>query len=134
MGVGPVDSDEVIATPQKIYVGGVSEDLRLTQVSCGSYHSMGLGMDGEVWAWGRGASGMLGNGIANTDRPAPFPISYLMELNLRVKQIACGSQFNLILTEDGLVYSWGKNDSGKRKEEGWWWRRRWRPILTTRLK
>lgn len=45
---------ELKPTPQRVYVGGEGEDLQLKQVSCGNSFTMGLGVDGEVWMWGRG--------------------------------------------------------------------------------
>lgn len=59
------------------------------------------------------AHGMLGNGILNLDRQTPYPVSYLLDLNIKVKHISAGAQFNLVLSEDGMIYSWGKNDSGQ---------------------
>jgi alpha-tubulin suppressor-like RCC1 family protein len=34
----------------------------IIQVSCGDYHSMALSEQGDLYVWGRGREGQLGNG------------------------------------------------------------------------
>ena len=66
---------------------------------------MGLGFDGEVWVWGSGP-GLLGNG-RNGDALEPMPVSDLLDLDVHIKQIACGSNFNMALSDEGVVWMWG---------------------------
>jgi alpha-tubulin suppressor-like RCC1 family protein len=98
-------------TPTRIWVGGPEFDIRLKQISSGAYHMLGLGFDGEVWVWGNGP-GLLGNG-KNGDALEPMPVSDLLDLDLSAVDVACGSNFNAIVTKDGEVYTWGRNDYGQ---------------------
>lgn len=112
-GSGPLGRTEAedAKTPSKAKVGG-NEDIRLKQISTGAQHMMGLGLDGEVWIWGKGASGVMGDG-KNLDRTLPVPVVYLLDTNVTAKQVACGSNFNLVLDTNGLAYAWGGNERGQ---------------------
>ncbi|KAH9248332.1 hypothetical protein BASA81_014006 [Batrachochytrium salamandrivorans] len=114
-GVGALGrqaNDEQDFTPGKVFVGGEENDIRLKAISCGAQHMMGLGLDGEVWSWGKGANGMQGNGDS-IDQPFPQPVSYFVDTNVVVKQIASGADFNLAVDVQGKVYSWGANTRGQ---------------------
>ena len=97
--------------PKKVNVGG-SDDVRLKQVAIGAQHMLGLGLDGEVWVWGKGASGLMGDG-KSLDRALPVPIVFLLDIHVVAKQVACGSNFNLVLDDKGQIYAWGGNERGQ---------------------
>jgi alpha-tubulin suppressor-like RCC1 family protein len=80
-------------------------------VAAGSQHSLALTSDGEVWAWGGNAYGQLGDGSI-TDRGQPVRLTTL-GLSGRVIAIAAGGEHSLALTADGMLWSWGRNDSGQ---------------------
>lgn len=70
--------------------------------------------DSNVWTWGAGANGALGNG---STQDSPFPV-HVVKVNannqgtplLGVTQIAGGSSgFCIALTRYGEVYGWGSN-------------------------
>eukprot|EP00511_Aplanochytrium_stocchinoi_P005883 CAMPEP_0204840910 /NCGR_PEP_ID=MMETSP1346-20131115/39503_1 /ASSEMBLY_ACC=CAM_ASM_000771 /TAXON_ID=215587 /ORGANISM="Aplanochytrium stocchinoi, Strain GSBS06" /LENGTH=436 /DNA_ID=CAMNT_0051978609 /DNA_START=54 /DNA_END=1364 /DNA_ORIENTATION=+ len=109
-GPGPLGHGDGKARkiPEKVFIGG-KEDLKLKSIALGEKHMISLGLDGEVWSWGKGEFGRLGN-FANTDQATPFPIEYFLDMDIVVKQIACGQKFCIALTEKGDVYSWGAND------------------------
>jgi alpha-tubulin suppressor-like RCC1 family protein len=98
-------------TPGRVHVGG-GEDIRLKQIASGAQHMMGLGLDGELWIWGKGANGVMGDG-KNLDRALPVPIVFLLDTDVKVKQIACGSNFNLVVDTNGHAYGWGGNERGQ---------------------
>lgn len=37
-------------------------DLKVTQIAAGNYHCVALASDGNLYTWGRGLYGVLGNG------------------------------------------------------------------------
>ena len=91
-------------------------DFTYVQVSTGSRHSLALGSDGNVYAWGSGSSGRLGDGkytsfYQNTPvkvkRPADAPadITYV--------QVSAGNLHSLAVGSDGNAYAWGGNGSGQ---------------------
>ncbi|GAQ82186.1 hypothetical protein KFL_001030110 [Klebsormidium nitens] len=60
----------------------------------------------EVWSWGAGTSGQLGNGKLD-DELLPKRAQQLDEEQL--KQIACGGSHAVGVTDDGRVFTWGSN-------------------------
>eukprot|EP00924_Labyrinthula_sp_SR-Ha-C_P002577 maker-scaffold_13-snap-gene-0.44-mRNA-1 protein AED:0.00 eAED:0.00 QI:65/1/1/1/1/1/2/79/426 len=103
--------DGSISFLQKVSVGG-DLDVRLKAIDSGKQHMLGLGIGGEVYSWGKGEYGRLGNG-GNKEQPVPLPIDYFLELDIEVEKIACGSNFNLALDVNGVVYAWGSNDQSQ---------------------
>ncbi|HEX8438677.1 hypothetical protein [Archangium sp.] len=79
-------------------------------IAAGFSHSLSLGPDGTVWAWGSNASGELGIGTAGSAAtPLPVKISGLTD----VVAVSAGHGFSLALRADGTVWAWGKNDQGQ---------------------
>jgi alpha-tubulin suppressor-like RCC1 family protein len=62
---------------------------------------------GNVWAWGRGSSGQLGNGAEN-DSYEPVEVTGLTNVVSVVGQ----SENGYALDADGQVWSWGSNQYG----------------------
>jgi len=77
-------------------------------VAAGGGHSLALKANGTVWAWGRNASGQLGDG-STTDRNTPVAVGGLSG----VTQIAAGGRHSLALKSDGTVWAWGRNADGQ---------------------
>jgi len=82
-------------------------------ISAGGSHSLGLGSDGTVWAWGQNGAGQLGNNdtVAQSSPVCvhgPGDIGYLED----VIAIAAGSGFSLALKSDSTVWAWGQNNDG----------------------
>lgn len=75
----------------------------------GSAHSLALTADGAVWSWGWNQEGQLGLGD-HIDRWTAFPIK---DLPKTVMAIAAGEDFSLALEKDGLLWAWGRADSGQ---------------------
>ena len=72
--------------------------------------SLALAMGGEVYAWGYGGEGQLGQGDESS-RAAPTLIEEL--LHERVACIAVGDDHALAATEAGALYSWGYGIDGR---------------------
>ncbi len=83
-------------------VTGISGTV--TQVAAGWTHSLALGSDGTVWAWGDNRFGQLGDGTTiQSDTPVQVPgLS-------GVTQIAAGDGWSLALRSGGTVWAWGVN-------------------------
>jgi alpha-tubulin suppressor-like RCC1 family protein len=71
-------------------------------VAAGDTHSIALTASGEVWCWGAGTSGQLGNGGSSS---SGTPVKASMPV--RAIAIAAGSSFTMALGVDGNVYAWG---------------------------
>ncbi|XXF78412.1 RCC1 repeat-containing protein [Myxococcaceae bacterium GXIMD 01537] len=67
-------------------------------------HSLALGGDGSVWAWGGNASGQVGNGtMVNLTTPAPVLTG--------AKAVAAAFRQSLAVLADGTVLGWGYSGS-----------------------
>jgi alpha-tubulin suppressor-like RCC1 family protein len=91
--------------PDPVEVPGLTG---VVAVAAGTEHSLALKADGTVWAWGRNASGQLGDGTF-VDRPSPTPVANLSG----VHGIASGTYHSLARNADGTVWAWGANHGGK---------------------
>lgn len=98
LGIGSVSSPRT--TPTKL-AGG----QKFTDVAGGDKHTLGLAVDGTVWAWGDNTYGQ----IANSTTSIPKKVAGLSN----VVQIAAGGQFSLALTAQGQLYAWGDNVYGQ---------------------
>jgi alpha-tubulin suppressor-like RCC1 family protein len=97
LGTGSAQS---AASPQ--LVSGISGTI--TKVATGWSHSLALGSDGTVWAWGDNQYGELGDGnLIQSNTPVK-----LVGLS-NVTQIAAGDDWSLALRSDGTVWAWGNN-------------------------
>ena len=106
------------ATPVKVRKpAGVPVDFTYVQVSAGDYHSLALGNDGYVYAWGWNYYGVLGN---NSTKESLVPVRACdpnspndADKGLKAIQVSAGSWQSLALGSDGYAYSWGNNLYGQ---------------------
>ena len=82
-----------------LHVAGLE---RIKAVAAGDSHSIALKEDGNVWAWGWGQQGQIGDGTKSS-RSAPVQVLGLTG----VTAIAAGSAHSVALKSDGTVWSWG---------------------------
>ena len=87
---------------------------KIVQISAGGSHSMALDSEGNIYAWGWGGEGQLGNGENNNSN---VPILVKKEgtglEGKTIKKVMAGGMFSMVLTSDGSLYSWGKNNYGQ---------------------
>lgn len=87
---------------------GANPRLPLAQVSGvaaaagGEYHTLALGVDGTIRAWGYNGNGQLGDGT-KINSSVPVAVSGLSG----VTAVAGGDLFSLALKSDGTVWEWG---------------------------
>ena len=117
----------MVRKPDRKTYPDLPADFTYLQVSAGGSHSLALGSDGNVYAWGYNSSGQLGNGTSSTypnttpvrvktpdrktypDLPADF--TYL--------QVSAGGSHSLALGSDGNAYAWGANGYGQLGNNGY---------------
>ncbi|XP_035304437.1 probable E3 ubiquitin-protein ligase HERC6 isoform X7 [Cricetulus griseus] len=85
--------------------------LDIDLVSCGKEHSIAVCHKGRVFAWGAGSEGQLGIGEFKEINLMPMRIKTLG--GIKIIQVSCGHYHSLALSEDGQVFSWGKNSQGQ---------------------
>ncbi|XP_045144990.1 RCC1 and BTB domain-containing protein 2 [Echinops telfairi] len=72
---------------------------RVTEVACGSYHSLVRTADGEVFAWGYNNSGQVGSG-STANQPIPRRVTGCLQ-NKVVVNIACGQMCSMSVADTG---------------------------------
>lgn len=88
---------------------------KITQISAGLYHCCALTEEGDLYTWGRGLYGVLGNG-SNQYSLTPVKnedFSLLKEENINIKKIDSAEDYTAVLMDNGEVYTFGKNDRGQ---------------------
>lgn len=89
----------------------------VVKIGCGSYHSLCVTDDNEVYCWGLDNYGQLGINQGDTiiSRSVPTISKDLTEICKKntIKKICGGQHHTLILTNNGNVYSFGRHDYGR---------------------
>lgn len=67
----------------------------MTQVSCGTAHSMAINEWGSIFTWGSNSMGQLGNEISEASQSVPTLVKSLARKN--VVQIATGDYHSMAL-------------------------------------
>ncbi|XP_055343314.1 RCC1 and BTB domain-containing protein 1-like [Paramacrobiotus metropolitanus] len=93
-------------------LSGAGSGMRnVVRVACGSFHTLALTAEGEVFAWGQNSCGQIGSGcLANQAHPrkvtaciGPF----------KAVDIACSQSSSFAVLENGEIYAWGYNGNGQ---------------------
>ncbi|XP_055628123.1 probable E3 ubiquitin-protein ligase HERC4 isoform X2 [Toxorhynchites rutilus septentrionalis] len=87
------------------------ENYAITQICCGTSHSLVLTNWGQLFSWGSNLLGQLGHDTELTNYPTPRMIKTIATKH--VVQIASGQFHCLALTNNGELYSWGANGYGQ---------------------
>ncbi|SET15019.1 Listeria/Bacterioides repeat-containing protein [Natronincola peptidivorans] len=95
----------------------LAEGVTIVEISAGSSHSLALTSTGEVYAWGDGGFGQLGNGEW-TNQMTPVKVADGDMGNTGVTAISAGGQHSLAI-KDGVVYAWGYGGSGRLGNGEW---------------
>ncbi|CAK6973245.1 probable E3 ubiquitin-protein ligase HERC3 [Scomber scombrus] len=103
-----VDSAHPPFTPRPLEV---LCNIPVSQVACGSQHSVALTKDGQVYTWGQDSRGQLGLGRRKLGANSPQHLRSLSSIPL--VQIATGGEQSFALSVSGGVFSWGRNDCGQ---------------------
>lgn len=87
---------------------GVLAGKTITDFSCSGAGAMALSSDSIVYAWGNGP---VGDGTFNSrESPVAIDVSGVLA-GKTITAISAGNEFSLVLSSEGKVYSWGRNDA-----------------------
>uniref|UniRef100_A0A671NXL7 X-linked retinitis pigmentosa GTPase regulator n=1 Tax=Sinocyclocheilus anshuiensis TaxID=1608454 RepID=A0A671NXL7_9TELE len=89
-------------------VTGVSD--KVVQVSCGGGHTVAL-TEHEVYSFGLGQFGQLGHGTFIFESRLPRVVEHFRRG--RVKHVECGENHTALITDSGLLYTFGDGRHGK---------------------
>ncbi len=105
LGHGDAESQNVPAVVQALEGQGCDE------VICGAEYTIAVSHSRQkTWSWGWGDFGRLGHGNP-TDLFLPKEISSLC--NIKIKMVACGDSHTMVVTGQGEVFSFGRNQNGQ---------------------
>lgn len=86
----------------------------ISAISCGSNTAAALTTDGTFFTWGRGENGELANGFTqDVFFPSPVDFSSTPLAGKSIAKFDLGRSHGVLLTTDGLLYSWGFGSSGR---------------------
>ena len=86
----------------------------IVQIAAGANHNMVLTSDGTVYTWGWNYHGQLGNNTkTNSNTIVAVQTIGTPIAGKKIVKIAAGQGHSLALTDDGMVYTWGRNDTGQ---------------------
>lgn len=83
---------------------------RIVQLSACGFHTGCLTSDGELYTWGEGKFGRLGQ---NNERNAHAPRLVETLLGKKPRQVSCGGFHTAVVTEDGRLYTFGGGEHGQ---------------------
>ncbi|KAL8256268.1 hypothetical protein R6Q59_031335 [Mikania micrantha] len=95
--------------------GNLSE--KVTAIATGEAHTLAVTADGNVYSWGRGTFGRLGNG-SDADQHSPVKIEFNSPDKVKIVGISAGAYHSIALADDGSVWSWGYNTYGQLGVDG----------------
>ena len=92
---------------------GAPADFTYVQAYAGGYHSLAIGSDGYVYAWGLNDHGQLGNHTkSNSSTPVRVHGPGNTGEGLKAIQVSAGAWNSMALAADGTVYTWGSINTG----------------------
>ncbi|XP_048327439.1 ultraviolet-B receptor UVR8 isoform X2 [Ziziphus jujuba] len=89
------------------------ELVKITQVSCGEYHTAAISEKGEVYTWGLGSMGQLGHCSLQSGDKELLPRRVVALDGILIKDVACGGVHTCAVTQKGALYAWGGGQSGQ---------------------
>ncbi len=107
---GQLGDGTFFGRPSPDLVAGLSSGsgIRAVASGIGANHSLAVGSDGTLLAWGNNSAGQLGIGSTMNQR-TPVMVAGLTN----VVAAAAGGNFSIALTSDGTVWAWGDNALGQ---------------------
>ncbi|XP_041822496.1 retinitis pigmentosa GTPase regulator b isoform X1 [Chelmon rostratus] len=82
----------------------------VVQVACGGGHTVALAED-DLFTFGLGQFGQLGHGTFTFESRLPRPVEHFRRG--RVCQVTCGENHTAVVTDGGLLYTFGDGRHGK---------------------
>ncbi len=94
-------------TPVKV---SLPAGVTATAAAAGGEHSLAIGSDGKLYAFGSNSEGQLGNGTIITSHT---PVVVSMPAGVTATAVAAGENHSVALGSNGSVYDWGDNSFGE---------------------
>lgn len=87
-------------------------NMRIVQIACGEHHVVALSDEGDLFTWGTSNEGALGLGkhMLSSSEPRRLIVSQMIQ---NIRQISCGPDCTVVLTDGGFCYCCGSNGFNK---------------------
>ncbi len=99
------DPSDVVS--QSYTIAGRLQDTG-TRVALGTGFGLFIDIYGQLYSWGEGAAGQLGDGTSVSRRDAQ-----MIARGTSFREIAAGKDHGLAVASDGSLWAWGANDQGQ---------------------
>ncbi|WPB80239.1 MopE-related protein [Archangium violaceum] len=96
-------------SPRRLTPLSVSIPGGAIAIAGGLTHSLAVGADGKVYAWGNNAYGQLGDGTT-LNRLTPVPVTLT---GTRATAVSAGWYHSMALGANGKVWTWGRDNNGQ---------------------
>ena len=110
----------MVKMPDRKTYQDLPKDFTYLQVSAGEYHSVAIGSDGYVYAWGYNNYGQLGNNTTSRYTANTVPVRVRdpdspndTSKGLKATQVSAGRDYSLAVSSNGYTYAWGHNNYGQ---------------------
>ncbi len=91
-------------TPIKVNIS-----MKLDKISITDYHVLAIDTNGNLWAWGSGMEGQLGNGLKGTwSSCSTVPIQ--VKSGTKFKEVAAGKNHSIAIDTNGNLWGWGASE------------------------
>ena len=104
-----------VADPENLNILRKAESFSGLSVAGGLNHNLVINKTGELWVWGRGSYGRIGDGSTNVHRNSPkkLPLRSSTGLSVKWKKADGGGAHSMAITETGELYTWGNNSAAQ---------------------
>lgn len=99
--------------PVAVYTAGDLSGKTITELSSGMYHTVALDSNGAVYTWGYNGNSEIGDGTGSANQVSPKSINYGAIAGKTITAVAAGWGYSLVLDDQGVAYSWGRNEAGQ---------------------
>ncbi len=106
LGAPEFDANQPVPVPVDM-----PDDVKFTTIVAGSFHSLAIDQNDDVWTWGTDSSGQLGDGGGNTNQPTPVRISTTDDVTFT--HLAAGASHSLALDTNDNAWAWGDGTFGQ---------------------
>lgn len=98
------------SVPVAVAAGQIPAGVTITAISGGSSTGYGVGSDGNVYSWGNGGNGQLGNGSGSSSTSPVLVAAGEVPSGVAFTSVSGGYHSAIALGNDGNVYGWGDNN------------------------
>lgn len=98
--------------PVALAAGVIPAGTTITRIAAGDGFALALSSTGQLYAWGDGGQGQLGDGTTSSSTPVAVQPGAI-PAGTKITQIAAYFGTAMALSSSGLVYAWGNNSVGQ---------------------